>query len=650
MLGWKAASSPDRQTPASRRLATLVLVLTANLVAGYGHVGVGGNSAVAAQTTTAANKSLAGMGTLSGTVEATKPFKAAQVYIHNVDKRIVYMVYTQAGRFRAVALFPGNYEINVRAKGLESDGQKLVLKAGDQPSVKLTLRDSGEAGPIRAALDSEGGGARMTRPLTFESYDEVYPPGPGKEVAEQVCIICHGESFLPATPASEAEWNRRIDYMMGKGLWERDKVWLAEGVLAPPTSMFRFGHQDRKDLVAYLVKNFGPEAKPRGVRTDREMPLDEAQLGKAMFIEYYLPKDPPGQLSNAPEYKSSRRAFTVGFDRDGNVWLVDPGLPNRLVKLDPRTGVHKDYLLPDPTNGAHEILMDPNGMIWLPEFDFNGASGSTTPTKPKRLLGFDPKTEHWEVQREMDPDNVIRSSIKGMHSTAVDSKGNLYADWMVNGALSRWDRATTNKVTVFRIPVPTAVPYGMAIDRNDNLWIGLWSGNGIAKFDTTTNQFTMFTPPTYPAQIRRPNVDSKNNVWFGIFAAGKRPGKLVKLDQTTGRMTEWSIPYQNSQPYDCNEDPDGNIWFPDRTTPGRGSALGRFNPRTETFTFYPSPQAAVTTPKTQITRDGAVWYAPRFSPVGAGFGVLYPDMDKITTLGAFWEYGPPGYRFKGGSQ
>ena len=28
------------------------------------------------------------------------------------------------------------------------------------------------------------------------------------------------------------------------------------------------------------------------------------------------------------------------------------------------------------------------------------------------------------------------------------------------------------------------------------------------------------------------------------------------------------------------------------------------------------------------------------------FGVLYPDMDKITNVGAFYVNGPPGYPFK----
>ena len=50
--------------------------------------------------------------------------------------------------------------------------------------------------------------------------------------------------------------------------------------------------------------------------------------------------------------------------------------------------------------------------------------------------------------------------------------------------------------------------------------------------------------------------------------------------------------------------------------------------------------------KTQITREGAVWFSPRGSELEPGYGVLYPDMDKITTLGAFWVNGAPGYPYK----
>ena len=148
-----------------------------------------------------------------------------------------------------------------------------------------------------------------------------------------------------------------------------------------------------------------------------------------------------------------------------------------------------------------------------------------------------------------------------------------------------------------------------------------------------------------PGQIRRLNVDSQNNIWAGIWSAGKRPGKLAKLDQTTGRFTEWTIPQQNSQPYDVAADAHDNIWFADSPMPDRAAALGKFDPRDETFTFYPKPQFSADSPKIQITRDGAVWYSPRGSRDAPAIGVLYPDMDRITTLGAYYVNGPPGYPF-----
>src|SRR5215212_6250960 len=87
----------------------------------------------AAQTAT-----IPGTATVTGTVESSAAYNAAQVFIRNTDKRMLYMVYTNAKRFRAVALFPGNYEISAATKDLKSDVQKLVVKAGESPKVTLT--------------------------------------------------------------------------------------------------------------------------------------------------------------------------------------------------------------------------------------------------------------------------------------------------------------------------------------------------------------------------------------------------------------------------------------------------------------------------------------------------------------------------------
>ena len=518
-----------------RRFATRgrIWSLVALIATGYVVLHVSG---WAAPTETAAQQrgrasAIPGTASLSGTVTASKPFKAAQVYIRNAEKSIGYMVYTSAGQFRSTALLPGTYEVNVKAKDLVSDVQKFTLKAGDTLTITLSLRDS--------SANQAAGGALNEAPsaLTFQPYDEIYPNnGPGKQVAENVCMICHGENFLPSQPANEAVWNARIDHMQGKALLERDATSYAQGLLAYRTSMFQFSRKDREDLVAYMVKNFGPDAKPRAVGSGQEMALDEAKLAKAMYIEYYLPPDAPGQGTKSPEYaklgpyQGRRVGQDVRFDNDGNVWLTDRGFPHRLVKLDPRTGVQKSWLLPDPKNGIHEVLVDRSGMILLPEHS------GTTPTTEKRLLIFNPKTEQFENMVPMDPDNVVRNSVKWLQSLAIDSKDNVYIGWIMGGALSKYERAT-GKVSVFRLPTPHAIVYGVVADRNDNIWIAEWSGGKIAKFDTRTNQWTEFMPANGPGHVRRLNVDYQNNIWWGIYAAGNKPGKLVKLDQTTGRMT-----------------------------------------------------------------------------------------------------------------
>ena len=113
-----------------------MLVAGVALVAGSSIVATGGGT-IAAQKAS----ELQGLGTVSGTVTASKPFKAAQVYLHSTDRRrhMEYTVYTQAGAFKAVAVFPGNYELTVKARGLESDPQPIVVKAGDNPAVTMEI-------------------------------------------------------------------------------------------------------------------------------------------------------------------------------------------------------------------------------------------------------------------------------------------------------------------------------------------------------------------------------------------------------------------------------------------------------------------------------------------------------------------------------
>jgi streptogramin lyase len=601
-----------------RRVLTAVVALAAIGWAAY-VVNVG----VAAQQ----RGELAGMARLTGTVTAPQAFKAAQVYIRNVDKNILYMVFTGGGQFRASPLFPGNYEIVVRAKGLESDAQKVTLRAGEASKLSFAMHAGQGVEPTPQAN------------VTFARYSEIYPQGPGLQVVEQGCMRCHDENFIPARPASEDVWKARLGHMTGAELNVRDSRAYNEGALAGRVQWFPFSTKDKEEFIAYVTKHYGTDAKPRFVRAETEVPLDEAALSKAMFMEYYLPIDPPGTGSSSAEFAKRGRGIRWGqdvrFDPEGNVWLTDRGYPHRLVKLNPRTGQQKDFPYPDVSNGNHDLTIDRFGIVWAPEHV------GLKPDGAKRILGFNTKTEKWEYQAAGDPDNVIRNSVKWMQSMALDSKSNLYVGWIMGGAISKYERAT-GKVKVYPISERGAVPYGVIADRNDNIWMALWNSGKLAKFDSINEQWTEFAPLTFPSHIRRLNVDAQNNIWAAIWNQGRRPGKLAKLDQTTGRFTEYDVPLWTAQPYDVAPDAEGNIWFADSPTPDRVALISRFNPRTKAFSFYPKPQFAADTPKIQVTREGAIWFSPRGSRNQPSISVLYPDMDKITTLAAFYQYGPPG--------
>src|SRR5262245_36078358 len=116
----------------TRRAWRVAIALTGSVLAGAAMVqtiGIAAPEMTPAPQRAARSNGLTGMATMTGSVTAGKPFKAAQVYIRNTDKRILYMVYTNAGQFRARGLFPGNYEVNVTARGLKSDIQRLAIKS-----------------------------------------------------------------------------------------------------------------------------------------------------------------------------------------------------------------------------------------------------------------------------------------------------------------------------------------------------------------------------------------------------------------------------------------------------------------------------------------------------------------------------------------
>jgi hypothetical protein len=64
--------------------------------------------AIYAPNASAQGSTIADTGAVTGTVTASKPFTAAQVYLRNAEKGVTFMVYTAGGKYQAINLYPVN--------------------------------------------------------------------------------------------------------------------------------------------------------------------------------------------------------------------------------------------------------------------------------------------------------------------------------------------------------------------------------------------------------------------------------------------------------------------------------------------------------------------------------------------------------------
>jgi virginiamycin B lyase len=545
----------------------------------------------------AAQSTIPGTGAVTGTVTAGKPFTAAQVYLRSTEKPVTFMVYTSGGKYQAINVLPGEYEVTVARRGFSSDPQKITVTSGETTNADFVLKDAdptpkpGINGP--STVVGYPGRATITdKDVEFHTdYDKVYPPGAGREVAERVCMSCHGVNFFSLRQWDRTAWNAAID-MMSKRVDGMDTS-------VPPGKMTL---RERQLLLDYFTANFGPNANKRALAIDADMPLDETALGKALYIEYDMPKvGANGRPIGQNPY----------FDNDGNVWMTDRGQPNAIVKLDPRTVTFEHHRLPE-RGIPHGITVDSKGIVWW---------GETVGFKFGRLDPTTGKIDRYPI----DPSGYLKG--RG-HDPIVDAEDNIWLTVIRGNKLAKFD-AKTQKISLYEPPTPGSYPYGADKDKQGNIWISQFTQCRMAKFDPKEEVFIEYPALTaYEDQyclIRRGSVDGNGTVWYGVFSHGK----IGKIDPASGKTVEYKMPVAFAEPYDIWPDRDNNMWIADGAM---GGAIIKFDPVTEKFTFYPTVQRG-DLPKIEITREGAIWYNPRSALKGA-VGVLYPDMSKMTTFEA----------------
>jgi len=572
-----------------------------------------------------------GTSTLTGTVSADTPFTAAQVYAKNLDRNMLYTVFTHNGKYRAPNLLPGGYRIWAEKDGLTSRHEMLRIQGeGDieldlamapGPDNPLTLKDSSKPGPQFGGV---GGNAQLV------SYDEMYPPGPGRDLAEPSCLTCHGHSFLPAHRMGRPQWHAMVGLMMDPS-----------GPFADPDSTRSITDEEHDILADYLTNNFGPASPARVLRLDVEYPLDEETLASAMFIEYLTPLHPGADLSlRSANEPFKHRLHRPMIDNDGNIWGSNSLIG--LSRVDPRTGQWSHFPIgydeknpetdmygkkkgdPDSVWSyifPHDLTIDRNGHVFWAEF------------QGQHLGRLDPKTG--QIDRyPMDPEGVVVDergvvgNIRG-HSPHMAENGDVWFTAIRGNKLGKWDHETGG-ITLWEIPTPHSFPYGIEVDQKGIVWFAELFGCAVASFDPETERFTEYPSLMKPCAINRLAADSNGTIWYSVFSSGR----LGRLDPATGEQREYDVlpftPVKASSPYGIIADHEDNIWFGDG---GLGGALVKFDQETEEFTYYPEPRQA-DNPNLDITREGAIIFSTR-SNNQAALGIFYPDVSKMTAYGAY---------------
>jgi streptogramin lyase/mono/diheme cytochrome c family protein len=548
---------------------------------------------------------LPGYGQLSGHVSGSELGVLPVVYAYNEDRSVGYTVFVVDGLYRVVNLIQGTYSITIRPavgqlEGFREQTVSRKVASGAHVQADFALDN---VGPVKNYV---GGIAYPDTEIA--AYEDIYPPGPGRDILERTCHGCHTIQFFPYNvsraysggrePKTKDAWSFTVDRMhQGPAFGQIGNASMFDPAYLPPV--------DRDILVDYLAENFPSDALPRVVALESEPELNLDALRKAMFVEYVYRE--PTEFSAAPWPAPHQ----VDFDSGGNVWLAYTSCC--IVSIDPRTGGQKAY---KGHGGGHGIAVDQiDGSVWY--------SG-----RPDVVRHMDPRTglvDYWNLgdQKEL-----------GSITQIFDSKGDLWLSLLGGGGLGKWDRSS-DTIVWWKVPVLRSRPYGIIVDHKDKVWSADYHNGGVTRFDPETGEFVHFglVKDDAASSIRRLGVDSKGMIWAATWGSRAFNNvKLYQLNPNTGAVIAHDVGIAYGAVYGAEADSKDNIWI----TPD--NYISVYDQDTSQFTHYPIPVRSDTV-KTTISRDDSVWFtyhnAGRYADYGGSAVVLYQDKDNIPTMAAY---------------
>jgi streptogramin lyase len=432
----------------------------------------------------------------------------------------VTVVTNETGRygFPADRLPPGRYALRIRAIGYALDGPDAVdVAAAGVATADIRLRPA----------------ADLAAQLTSTEWLNSMPGGPEQKRPLIECMSCHTLERVVRSTYTADEFvgvlKRMANYANNTTMQKVQKR-VAERELP----------EDRARRVAEYLASVNLSRQEHWAYPLKTLPRPTGAAARVIITEYDLPR-----ATIAPH--------DVRVGADGRIWYSNFSEPY-LGRLDPRTGAHDEFAwpLPKPDFPAGALALEPDhdGNWWLAVMFQSG------------LMKFDTRTRtfrHYPLPPALQSDTAQQSMVMPRQSHL---DGKVWTNDVFTHSILRLDLATGayERVDPFEgMPVGgnrQHAPYGMAADKENNLYFMDFGDESVGRVDAKTFRATIYPTPTPHSRPRRTMLDDSGRLWFAEFAANK----LGMFDLKRESIREWDVPTPNSYPYDVYLDRNGELW------------------------------------------------------------------------------------------
>ena len=485
---------------------------------------------------------------LAGQVASTEegPMEGVIVSAKKDGSTITVSVITNAqGRysFPAARLEPGRYSLQIRAVGYDLEGPKSAdVAAGAPTSADLKLRKT----------------RNLSKQLTNAEWMMSVPGTDDDKLQLINCVSCHTLERVVKSSHDADEFVQVIARMNGYAQVSQP--------IKPQrrVDLSRAANPERFRKVAEYLTTINLSSGMKHEFELKTLPRVKGRGTNVIITEYDLPR---------PTIEPHDVIIV-----NGEAWYSNFG-EQFLGKLDPKTGKHTEYAMPElrkgfPT-GNLDLGIDREGHLLLGMMYQGG------------VARFDPKTEKFQIW-QLPPERLKDDSQLNMVTNQAHVDGKLWVNDAGPSTLLRLDMATGKfeEFDPFSI-LPGGRQGGYSIydvraDSQNNVYVTDFQKNYVVKVDAKTGKFTAYQTGTPFSRNRRGRIDDQDRFWFAEY----RGNKIAMLDTKEERIQEWPLPTKFTQPYDVIWDKNGQLWTGGMTS----DRVIRLDPKSNEVVEYPLPR------------------------------------------------------------